>query len=171
MINDARDVLLGDGLNGQAQLIADGFAGVPGVGRFELGRMRDLLLKFLRGQIAAVSVCKRQAVFVYVVAVSAFDLRDLMAAAGDQRNHIDPENVLHAAAGDGAGILFGKSIQTVDLCSGRRPGINGLFAGRNYVNAAGYALFHVVINIADEAEQGNDRHIRIALIEDLIGVV
>ena len=48
-VDDARHVLLRDGFDRQAELVADGFAGVPCVGWLEGFRMRDLLLKLLRG--------------------------------------------------------------------------------------------------------------------------
>ena len=164
-------MLLGDGLDGQAQLAADGLAGVPGIGGLKLRGMGDLLLKLFGGQIAAMGVGQGQAVLIHVVAVRALDLGDLVAAAGNQRHHVDPENILHAAAGDGAAGLLGQRIQTVDLLGGGRPGIDGFFAGGDHVDAAGYALFHMLIDIADEAEQCHDGHIRAALIQHLVRIV
>ena len=49
VVDDARHVLLRDGFDRQAELVADGLAGVPCVGWLEGFRMRDLLLKLLRG--------------------------------------------------------------------------------------------------------------------------
>ena len=114
---------------------------------------------------------QRKAVFIDVIAVSTLDLGDPVTAARDERDHVDPENILHAAAGDGAARLFGERVEPVDLRGGGRPRIDGLFAGGDDVDAAAHALFHVIINIADEAEQGDDGDIRVALVEHLVRVV
>ena len=37
LVQDAGDVLLGNALDGEAQLVADGFGSVPGVGRLKVG--------------------------------------------------------------------------------------------------------------------------------------
>ena len=133
--------------------------------------MRDPGLKFLRCEVAAVRLRQRHAVFVHVVAVGALDLRDLVTATGHHGDHVDPEDVLHPGAGDGAGVLLGEGIQTVDLRRGGVPWIDGLFAGGDHVDAAGHALFHVVVDVLDEAEERDDGHVRVALIQHLICVV
>ena len=114
VVDDAGNVLLRDGLNRQAELVTDGLAGVPRIGRLEGLRVRDLPFKFLRREVAAVRLGQRKAVFIDVVAVSALDLGDPVAAARDEADQIDPENILHAAAGDGAACLFGQRVEAVD---------------------------------------------------------
>ena len=37
LVDEAGDMLLGDALDGEAQLVADGLGGIPGVGRLEVG--------------------------------------------------------------------------------------------------------------------------------------
>ena len=145
-------------------------ADIHGVGRLKLGGMGDLLLEFLGGQIAAVRFGQRQAVFIHVVAVRALDLFDLVAAAGNHADHVDPEDILHAGAGDGASGFLGQRVQLVDLGCGGGPGIDGLLAGGDHVDAARHALFHMRIDVANEAEQGHNRHIRVALIQHLVCV-
>ncbi len=171
VVDDAGHVLLRDGLDGQAQLVADGLGGVPGVGRLKDLGMRDLLLELLRGQIAAVRLGQRQAVLVHVVAVRALDLGQLVHAACDEAHDVDPEDVLHAAAGDGAARLLGQRVQLVDLGRGGRPGIDGLLAGGDDVDAARNALFNVGVDVVDEAEQRHDGDVRVALVEHLVRVV
>ena len=133
--------------------------------------MGDLCLKFLRRQTAAVCLCQRNAVFVHIVAVSALDLRDVVTACGHKTDHIDPENVLHPAAGDGAAVRLGQRVQLVDHGRRRRPGIDGLLAGRDHVDAAGHALLDCFVDIADEAAGRDDGDVGVALVEDLLGIV
>jgi len=171
VIDHAGHMLLGDGFDGQAQLAADGLAGVPGIGGLKLRGMGDLLLKLFGGQIAAMGVGQRQAVLIHVVAVRALDLGDLVAAAGNQRHHVDPENILHAAAGDGAAVFLRKSVELVDHGRGGRPGVNGLFAGRDDIDAAGNALLDGFVNVADEAAGRDDGDVGVALVEDLLRVI
>ena len=140
-------------------------------GRLELGGVRDLGLELLGREVAAVGVGERQAVLVDVVAVGALDLLDLVDAAGDNAHHVDPVDVLHAAAGDGAAGLLGQRVEAVDLRRGGGPGVDGLLAGGDHVDAARDALLHVVVDVADEAEEGHDGDVGVALVEDLVGVV
>ena len=49
VVDDARHMLLLDGLDGQPQLVADGLRGVPRAGRLKLRGMRDLRLELLGG--------------------------------------------------------------------------------------------------------------------------
>ena len=112
-----------------------------------------------------------QAVLIHVVAVRALDLGDLVAAAGNQRHHVDPENILHAAAGDGAAVRLGQRVQLVDHGRRRRPGIDGLLAGRNDVDAAGHALLDRFVDVSDKAAGRDDGDVGVALVEDLLGVV
>ena len=67
--------------------------------------------------------------------------------------------------------LLGQRVQTVDLRGGGRPGIDGFFAGGDHVDAAGYALFHMLIDIADEAEQRHDGNVGAALVQHLVRIV
>ena len=69
MVDDAGNMLLRDGLNRQAELVADGLAGVPRIGRLEGLRVRDLPFKFLRREVAAMRLGQRKAVFIDVIAV------------------------------------------------------------------------------------------------------
>ena len=59
-----------------------------------------------------------------------------MATARDERDHVDPEDILHAAARDGAVIRFSDSVQTVDLNRRGRPRINRFFACRDDIESA-----------------------------------
>ena len=133
--------------------------------------MGDLRLKFLFGQIAAVRFGQGQTVVLHVIAVSAFNLGKLIAAAGYHGHHIDPENILHTRAGDGAVVRLGQRIQTVDLGGRSSPGIDGFLAGGDDVDAAGDAFLHVIVNIPDKAEQGDDGHVGIALVQDLVRII
>lgn len=171
VVHDAGHMLLCDGPDGQSQLAADGLAGVPRVGGLEFRGVGDLLLKFLGRQAAAVGVGQSKAVVLHVVAVGALDLLDFVAAAGHHGDHVDPENILHAGSGDRAVVFSGQSVQTVDLRCRSRPRIDGLLAGRDHVDAAGDAFFHMVVDVPDEAEQGDDGHVRIARIQNAVGVV
>ena len=118
-------------------------------------------------------MCLREceSVLVDIVAVCALDLRDLMHATCDQTDDIDPENILHAAARDGAAGLLRQRIEPVNLCRCRRPRINRLLTGGDNIDATCHALLYMIIDVVDEAEQRHDRYIFIALIEHLIGVV
>ena len=69
VIDYVGNMLLRDGLNRKAELVADGLAGVPCIGGFKLRGMRNLLFKLIGSQVTAVRLGKRQAVLVYVVAV------------------------------------------------------------------------------------------------------
>ena len=171
MVDDAGNVLLRDGLNRQAELVTDGLAGVPRIGRLEGLRVRDLPFKFLRREVAAVRLGQRKAVFIDVVAVSALDLGDPVAAACDEADQIDPENILHAAAGDGAACLFGQRVEAIDCGGGGRPRIDGLLAGGDDVDPALYAFLHVVADVADEAEQRDDGNVRVTFVEHPVRVV
>ena len=171
LVDDAGNMLLGNALDGEAELIADGFGGVPGVGRLKVGRVSDLRFKLFRRQVAAVGLGERDAVLVHVVAVSALDLRDVVAARRNETDHVDPEDILHAAAGDGAAVFLRKSVELVDHGRGGRPGVNGLFAGRDDVDAAGNALLDGFINVADEAAGRDDGDVGVALVEDLLRVI
>ena len=176
MVDDAGNVLLRDGLNRQAELVTDGLAGVPRIGRLEGLRVCDLPFKFLRREVAAVRLGQRKAVFIDVVAVSALDLGDPVAAARDEADQIDPENILHAAAGDGAACLLGQRVEAVDrggggLRRGGVPWIDGLFAGGDDVDPAPYAFLHVVADVADEAEQRDDGNVRVTFVEHPVRVV
>ena len=114
---------------------------------------------------------QRDAVLVHIVAVSSLDLCDVMAAGGHEADHIDPENILHTAAGDGASVRLGQRVQLVDHGRGRRPGIDGLLTGRDDVDAAGYALLDRFIDVTDEAAGRDDGDVGVALVEDLFGIV
>ena len=57
------------------------------------------------------------------------------------------------------------------LRRGGGPGVDGLLAGGDHVDAAGHALLHVVVDVIDETEEGDHGHIRVALVEDLVCVV
>ena len=113
---------------------------------------------------------KRKTVVLDIVAVGALDLLDGGAAARDHRHHVDPEDILHTAARHRAVVLFCKRVQLVGERSGRRPGIDRLFAGRDDVHAAQHAFFHRLINIGDKAEQRDDGNIRVALVEHFVRV-
>ena len=167
LVDDAGDVLLGNALDGEAELIADRFGGIPGVGRLKVGRVSDLCLKLFRRQVAAVRLRQRDAVLVHIVAVGALDLRDVVAAGRHKTDHIDPENILHAAAGDGAAVRLGQRVQLVDHGRGRRPGVDGLLAGRDDVDAAGHALLDRFVDVTDEAAGRDDGDVGVALVEDL----
>ena len=91
--------------------------------------MSYLCLKHLGSKVAAMGVCKGKSIVLHIVAVSALDLSDLVAAAGYHGNHIDPEDVLHAGAGDGAAVCLCKGIETVDLSCRGGPGIDCLLTG------------------------------------------
>ena len=170
-VDDAGNVLLGNALDGEAELVADGFGGVPGIGRLKVGRVSDLRFKLFRRQIAAVRLGERDTVLIDVVAVCALDLRDVMAARRNETDHVDPEDVLHAAAGDGAAVFLRQSVEPVDHGRGGRPGVDGLFAGRDDVDAAGHALLNGLVNVADEAARRDDGDVGVALVEDLLRVV
>ena len=152
-------------------LIADGLGSVPGIGRLELRRVGNFGLKLLRRQITAVGLCKRDAVLVDVVAVSALDLGDLVAAAGNQADNVDPEDILHAAAGDGAVVFLRDGVQLVDHGGGSGPGIDGLFAGGDDVDPAGDALLDRLVKIADKAAGRDDGDIGVALVKNLVRIV
>ena len=171
VVDDAGNMLLRDGLNRQAELVTDGLAGVPRIGRLEGLRVRDLPFKFLRREVAAVRLGQRKAVFIDVVAVSALDLGDPVAAARDEADQIDPENILHAAAGDGAAGLFGQRVEAVDRGGGGRPRIDGLLTGGDDVDPALYAFLHVFADVADEAEQRDDGNVRVTFVEHPVRVV
>ena len=94
-----------------------------------------------------------------------------MAAGGYETDHIDPENILHAAAGNGAAVRLGQRIQLVDHGRGRRPGIDGFLAGRDDVDTAGHALLDCFVDITDEAAGRDDGDVGVALVEDLFGIV
>ena len=164
-------MLLLNGFYGKPQLIAESFAGVPCIGRLKFFGMRDFLLKLLRSQIAAVSVCQRQPVLVNVIAVCALDLGYSVAAAGHKRHHVYPEDILHAASGNGAAVFLCQCVKTVYLRSGGGPRINCLLAGGYNINPARNAFFHMFIDIVYEAEQRNNGRIRIAFAENLVGIV
>ncbi len=117
------------------------------------------------------SLCKSETIFINIVAVSALNLRHLVAAADDHRNRVNPENILHARAGDRTAILLSQCIETIDLSSARRPRINCFLAGRYDADATAYALLNMVINIMNEAEQCYNCDIRITLIKHLIRIV
>ena len=111
------------------------------------------------------------AVLVHVVAVGSLDLGDVMAASGGETHHVDPEDILHAAAGDGAVVGLGQGVQLVDHGGGGGPGIDGLLAGGDDVDAPGHALLDGLVDIADKAAGGDDGHVGAALIQDLLRVV
>ena len=171
MIHGIGHVLLSDGFDGQAQLVADGLAGVPGIGGLKRIGMGDLRLEFVQGQVAAVRLGQGQAVVLNVIAVGALDLFDAVAASGHHSHHIDPEGILHAGAGNGAAVFLGQRIQLVDHGGGSGPGVNGLLAGGDDVNAAQHALFHVIVDVSNEAEEGDDGHIRRTFVEHLVRVI
>ena len=171
VVDDARDMLLPDGANGQPQLMAEGFAGVPRIGRLKGNRMGNLLLEFLWRQVTAVRLRKCQAVFIDGVAVRTLDFGDAVAAARKERNHVNPETILHAAAGDGASGFLGKRVEPIDLRGGRRPWVDGFLTGGDDVDAAANALFDMVIDIADKAEQGHNRNVRVALIQHAVRIL
>ena len=75
------------------------------------------------------------------------------------------------SAGDGAAGLLGDGVEAVHVRGGGGPGVDGLLAGGDDVDAAQHALFHVLIDIPDEAEQRNDGHIRRAFVEYLVRIV
>ena len=171
LIQDAGDVLLGNALDGETQLVADSLGGVPGVGRLKVGGVSDLRFKFLRRQAAAVGFCQGDAVLFHVVAVGSLDLGDVVTACRHDAHHVDPEDVLHAAAGDGTAIFLGQLVQLVDHGCGGRPGVDGLLAGGDDIDATGHALLDGLVNVADEAAGGDDGHIGIALVQNLLCIV
>ena len=152
LIDDIGNVFLLNGFNRQAELIANRFSRVPRIGRNDFRRMRKLLFKFLFRQITAVCLGERQTVFIYIIAVRALDFFNLMAAASDKRDHIDPENILHAASRDRAVVFLGENVQLIGERGRRSPGINRLLAGRNDVYTARNALFNLFVNIPDKTE-------------------
>ena len=132
--------------------------------------MCKLLFKFLFRQITAVCLGERQTVFIYIIAVRALDFFNLMAAASDKRDHIDPENILHAASRDRAVVFLGENVQLIGERGRRSPGINRLLAGRNDVYTARNALFNLFVNIPDKTEQRYDSDVRVTFVENLIRV-
>ena len=54
LVDDAGDMLLGNALDGETELVADGFGGVPCIGRLKVGRVGNLRFKLLGREIAAV---------------------------------------------------------------------------------------------------------------------
>jgi hypothetical protein len=171
LVYDARHMLLRNALDGKAKLVADSLGGVPSIGRLKLGRMGNLLFELGGSKVTAMRLGKGDAVFIHIVAVRALYLGDVMAAGRYKANHIYPEYILHAAAGNGAAIFLGKSIELIDHGGGGGPGIYCLFAGGNYIYAATYALLDGFVNIADKAAGGDDGNIGIALIKNLFGIV
>lgn len=170
VVNNIRNMLLVNGFNGEAEFVADGFAGVPCIGRLELFRMSNFCFKFLCGKVAAVSVCKSKSVFVYVVAVCAFDFLKAVAARCCKSDHVNPENILHTGTGDGAVMFFCNGVKTLYLLFCGGAGINCFFAGGDYVDSAGYAFFNMRINVADEAEQSYNGDVSFAFVKNLICV-
>ena len=142
-------------------------------GGTEVRRKTEGVLTFdcAERQTAAVRLRQRDAVLVHIVAVGALDLRDAVAAGSHKTDHIDPENVLHPAAGDGAAVRLGQRVQLVDHGRGRRPGVDGLLAGRDHVDAAGHALLNRFVDVSDKAAGRDDGDVGVALVEDLFGVV
>ena len=171
VVQSDRHVLLGDAADHKMQLAADCLNRIPRVGCLKHLGVSDLLLELLRRQVAAVRICKRHTVLIDIVAVGALDLRDARAARCRHGDHVDPEDVLHARAGNRAVVLLRDLVETVHLRGSRRPRINGLLAGRNDVDAAAHALFDHRIDILHKAEQCDDRDIRIARIKHCIRVV
>ena len=114
---------------------------------------------------------QRKAVFIDVVAVCTLDFSNLMAASGNKTDHVDPEDILHTAAGYCAVVSFCDCIKAVRLHRSRRPGINCLFARCNNIDTARDAFFNVSVNIVYKTEQSNDRNISVALVKNLIGFV
>ena len=78
----------------------------PYIGRLQCGRMRDLLLEFLRRKACSVSLRKRQPVVFHIIADRSFDPVDPVNAAGYTADHIDPVDILHSCANDGTVVFF-----------------------------------------------------------------
>ena len=66
---------------------------------------------------------------------------------------------------------FARAFELVDHGRGGRPGVNGLFAGRDDVDAAGNALLDGFVNVADEAAGRDDGDVGVALVEDLLRII
>ena len=65
--------------------------------------------------------------------------------------HVEHRCLAGAAAGDGAVIFLCDGIEPVDHGGGSSPGVDGLFAGGDDVDAAGDALLYSLVDITDEA--------------------
>ena len=164
-------MLLRDRPDRQTQLVTDGFTRIPRIGRFELCRVSNVLLEFFRRQITSVCVCQRETVFIYIVAVCALYLRDLVTAACYQGHHVDPEDILHTASGDRAPRLLCDGIKTVDMSCRCSPRIDSLLACRDHIDTADCAFFHMIVDIVDKAEQCDDGNVCIAFVEDPVSII
>ena len=94
-----------------------------------------------------------------------------MAACRRKRNHVDPEDILHAAARYGAAMFFGKGIQFVGKLRRRCPGVNCFFASGDDVDPALNAPFHALVDVPDKTEQRDYCNIGIAFVKHFVGVV
>lgn len=133
--------------------------------------MRQLFFEFLDRKVAAVRLGKREPVVLYVITVSALDLFDVRTAACDHGNHVDPEDILHAAARHRAVMFFGERIDFVCKRRRRRPRINGFLARGDHIDPAQHAFFDRFIDISHKAEQRDDGNVCIALVKHLVRVI
>ena len=97
-------------LEGPSHQVAERFVGVPYIRWFQNFRMSNGLFKFFRCQVAAVSFCKCKTIIFYIVAYSAFDLLNIMAAACYGSDQMYPEDIFHTCSNDGTAVFFCKNV-------------------------------------------------------------
>ena len=90
--------------------VAERFVGVPYIRWFQNFRMSNGLFKFFRCQVAAVSFCKCKTIIFYIVAYSAFDLLNIMAAACYGSDQMYTEDIFHTSSNDGTAFFFCKNV-------------------------------------------------------------
>ena len=112
-----------------------------------------------------------KAVILDIIAVGALDLFNPVAASGNHGHHVDPEGVLHTRAGDGAAVLLRKRIQAIGQRRRGGPGIDRLFAGGDDIDAAKHALLHMLVDVANKAEERYNGYIWRTFVQNFVRVV
>ena len=166
-----RYTFLGLGFNGPSQFIAQGFVGIPHIGGFQRGGVRNFFFKFFRRHPSPMRFGQSEPIVFHIVTDSPFNAINAMHTTGYTADHIDPVNILHTGAHYGATVFFGHTVQPVGDGRGCGPRINRFFASRNDIDPAGYTFFKMGVHIVHKAEQGQNGNVSVAFIQHRVGVV
>ena len=170
-IVEVRNAFLSVGFDSPAHFGSKGLVGAPYIGGLENFGMSNVSLKFFGGEANTMSFCKSKAILLYVIADGALNFLDGVAAACYHADHVDPEDILHAAADEGAVVLFCDDVKAIGSLRVGGPAAGGFFTGGDYVDTSAEAFLKVVIAVAYKAEEGDNSDIRIAVIKHFVSVI
>ena len=133
--------------------------------------MGDLSFKFFWCKSCSVSFRQRQTVIFHIVTYRAFNSVNAVHTACHTADHVDPVDILHTGAYDGAAVFLCKQVQFIRNSGRSCPWVDRFFTRSHHINASGNTFFKMGITVIHETEQCHYRDISVALIQNCIRIV